>query len=610
MKIKSIVKAMVSLSVLAAGGIGIMTYWVGQDHTGVALNAPTGVPIVKDVPQNWSHAYRQRVAHKENYIRDKQIAFDWFSDFPFSNEDGFPLILLKLMPEVAPDIWAGGDAFLSDVGLFHDSRSTNLPLPRGVGFSGIERRNTLALDYTSFTCAACHIGRVLGPNGETLYIDGGVNSEFNISAFFVKLHQTIGALSQGTKGSVAKKKITEAFLVSLDRVSTKSDTYFYGEAQYKGFVFDAAYEKAQIELFRKDAEGYVSALTDYVENFVGAYSTYLNKTYGGYQAQMLAGFPGMADATGVSSSMGYEKLAKSALGKELGHLVLPSSPGLTDFMAVWEQDTRTVEWDATHSQLINGGGQYNGNIPIPIYRNLAASMTLGLKGVDLRVAAFGAELLSGLPATAYPFDVDVDLARKGQGLFAENCASCHQPNNGRVYDTLGTDPSRSNVINTLLMEGARDAYMAVCNPDTVLVLYKDPIKPCESFDGVSLRDKTELIMRPLSDQRGYNATALRGAWATSPYLHNGSVPTLYHLLVPSERPSQFTKSSLAYDTKLLGYAWDSQAVGGYLFDTTEFHAKNNRGHDVDIVEDGKTFKLDWSDDIPGALAIIEYMKTL
>jgi hypothetical protein len=209
---------------------------------------------LRDVPQDWAAAYKQRVAAKAAYIRGKQKAFDWFSIFPFSAEDGFPLILLKLLPEVAPDTWAGGDAFLSDVGLFHDPRVANLPLPRGVGFSGIGRGGGSALDYTSFTCAACHIGRVLGPDGEMIYLDGGVNAEFNINAFFIKLHQTFAALSGGGEAAASKKKITETFLAALDKVSARSDIYFYENARYGDKVFDAAYERAQIALLRKDAE--------------------------------------------------------------------------------------------------------------------------------------------------------------------------------------------------------------------------------------------------------------------------------------------------------------------------------------------------------------------
>ena len=44
----------------------------------------------------------------------------------------------------------------------------------------------------------------------------------------------------------------------------------------------------------------------------------------------------------------------------------------------------------------------------------------------------------------------------------------------------------------------------------------------------------------LRRSRGYAATPLTGVWANYPYLHNGSVPTLHHLLGPvHERPKIF-----------------------------------------------------------------------
>jgi hypothetical protein len=49
---------------------------------------------------------------------------------------------------------------------------------------------------------------------------------------------------------------------------------------------------------------------------------------------------------------------------------------------------------------------------------------------------------------------------------------------------------------------------------------------------------------------------------------------------------------------------------GYVFDTRLHPAMSNQGHDKDIVQDGKTFKLNWADDKDGAMAIIEYLKTL
>ena len=121
-------------------------------------------------------------------------------------------------------------------------------------------------------------------------------------------------------------------------------------------------------------------------------------------------------------------------------------------------------------------------------------------------------------------------------------------------------------------------------------------------------------MTPPKQHDGYNALPLVGLWAQAPYLHNGSVPTLYHLLVPNERPAVFVKSRLDYDKKLVGFAWNpSEATSnkeGYVFDTHLSPAMSNTGHDKDIQQDGKVFKLNWADDKEGAAAIIEYLKTL
>ncbi|WP_409524733.1 hypothetical protein [Nitrincola sp. MINF-07-Sa-05] len=595
----------------------------GRDTTGVPLDAPAGSAQVQPVPDDWAVERTRRHEAKQTYIAQKQEAFDWFTRFPFSESDGTPLIMLRLLPVIAPELWGEGDEFLSVVGLFHDTRAEQRFLPSGVGFSGLSRQDPKgSIDYTSFTCAACHIGRVRVADNSLQYIDGGINAEFNINHYFVLLHQTLAAIyGDETDPSARQQRVTEAFLSALDRAESESETFFYRDYRYNPSYngndyerhFDAEYEAAQIALFRQNADQYVADFVNYTEGFVAAFSDYLDKTYDGFQAQMLGGFPGMADATGVSSSHGYELLEATATGRLVSHKFLPDSPGLTDFMAVWEQSTRTAEWDSTQQQLINGGGQYNGNIPIPIFRNLAASMTMGLQNTDLRVAAFSADLLDQLPATPYPFDVDETLAGQGQTLFARHCAECHQPNNGRVYNELGTSPARSEVINTWLMEGAREEYKGICSPDTSIVMYGQEVKPCAEFKGVSLKDMDHVIMRPLDDQRGYNATSLRGVWALAPYLHNGSVPTVYHLLMPQTRPDQFVKSRLDYDQQHLGFVWDGDVDvdgEGYLFDIRQFHALSNKGHDADVILDGTTYKLDWSDDPSGALAIIEYLKTL
>ena len=66
------------------------------------------------------------------------------------------------------------------------------------------------------------------------------------------------------------------------------------------------------------------------------------------------------------------------------------------------------------------------------------------------------------------------------------------------------------------------------------------------------------------DTRGrkvYRAKTLVGIWATAPFLHNGSVPTLYDLLLPADRrPARFKVGTHEYDPVKLGIQTDQAKV--------------------------------------------------
>ena len=582
------------------------------------LDAPEPPAVVQKVADDWSIDQAQRAAQKLQYIQDNQTAFDWFADFAFSQSDGTPFIALRLLPLIAPELWGSDDNFLDVVGLFNDPRQNGYPMPRGIGLSALARKNPLGdIDYSSFTCAACHIGRVVKDSGETVYIDGGVNTEFNIVLYRVKVYQTLQKVIGDETDEVKQQQlIIDAFLTALEKAKTSSETFFYRGYKNQWLNLDAAYEKAQIELFTERAAELVSAFaTRSIANYTG-YGALLDKNYKGFQTRSLQGFPGMADATGIFTVNSYNDAQNGFFSRMFASFILPSAPGITDIMSVWEQNKRKAEWDESHKTLINGGGQWNGNIPIPMYRNLAAQSTLGLSDLDIRVSAFAVDLLDKLPATVYPFDVDVALAKQGEQLFSENCAQCHRPHNGRVYDNLNVNLDRSHVVNWLIRRGGISGFNDNCSPSTSVVMNGVASNPCAEFDGVSLEGKKDLIISPNDQHHGYNARPLSGIWAQAPYLHNGSVPTAYHLLVPNERPTSFFKSRLEYDQKNLGFAWTAppstqQSVSNsYVFDSTSFSAFSNKGHDTDIEENGQRYKLNWSDDKTGAMAIIEYLKTL
>ena len=78
---------------------------------------------------------------------------------------------------------------------------------------------------------------------------------------------------------------------------------------------------------------------------------------------------------------------------------------------------------------------------------------------------------------------------------------------------------------------------------------------------------------------GYKPRPLAGIWATPPFLHNGSVPTLYELLSPvSERSTTFVLGERSFDPVRVGLAVDGNPGGGFVFDT-RLSGNSNRGHE-------------------------------
>lgn len=88
----------------------------------------------------------------------------------------------------------------------------------------------------------------------------------------------------------------------------------------------------------------------------------------------------------------------------------------------------------------------------------------------------------------------------------------------------------------------------------------------------------------IANQRAYKARPLHGVWATPPFLHNGSVPSIYHLLSPlQQRPTTFYVGNREYDPQKLGYL--THKTEGSFFHDTRIQGNRNHGHlftDVDM----------------------------
>jgi hypothetical protein len=112
------------------------------------------------------------------------------------------------------------------------------------------------------------------------------------------------------------------------------------------------------------------------------------------------------------------------------------------------------------------------------------------------------------------------------------------------------------------------------------------------------RDKAGQV-RANEARLAYKARPLTGIWATGPYLHNGSVPTLHDLLSPpQDRPRRFFTGSIEYDPVKVGFVTAKSSANSFEFDTW-LDGNSNLGHEY-----GTTLPADDRD------ALIEYLKSL
>ncbi|MCG8506663.1 MAG: di-heme-cytochrome C peroxidase [Sphingomonadales bacterium] len=109
--------------------------------------------------------------------------------------------------------------------------------------------------------------------------------------------------------------------------------------------------------------------------------------------------------------------------------------------------------------------------------------------------------------------------------------------------------------------------------------------------------------KPFNSLLAYKARPLNGIWATAPYLHNGSVPTLYDLLLPVDaeegepsRPEVFYVGSREFDPKYVGF---KSSEGPFKFDTSR-PGNSNKGH----VYGARNLSEE------ERMALLEYLKTL
>jgi len=220
------------------------------------------------------------------------------------------------------------------------------------------------------------------------------------------------------------------------------------------------------------------------------------------------------------------------------------------------------------------------------------------------------QLLERLAPPSWPEDVfgkiDRDKAKAGKALFVELCASCHNAWPYRWTEAnkygkrfilvglvpqsyVGTDHTQSEAIRAFAVTGGLIDKLppplrgkeVVPMQEFKLALQREileravaKLKPTPA-ELVELNGYRELPQPPTPD-RVWKAAPRDGVWATPPFLHNGSVPTLYDLLLPaSERPKKFCIGR-EFDPIKVGLD-TTGGPGCFIFDTALL-GNSNAGH--------------------------------
>lgn len=231
--------------------------------------------------------------------------------------------------------------------------------------------------------------------------------------------------------------------------------------------------------------------------------------------------------------------------------------------------------------------------------------------------------------------IDKDKAARGELIYAEYCQSCHEIIDRNNWDriviakmssleNIGTDPTmaansveykgksgnfkhtvQSQPVGKLYLEEEAPVAMILTSVTKGVVATPDPDKwwirrwldwlylVASSFFDNEIEETIkagnydpDTTAKPFNSLLAYKARSLNGIWATAPYLHNGSVPTLYDLLLPKKRagdpdngeyrPDSFLVGAREFDPVKVGFI--SESYDGFLFDTS-IKGNFNTGHE-------------------------------
>lgn len=452
--------------------------------------------------------------------------------------------------------------------------------------------------WLGYSCAACHTGQ-LRYKGKTIRIEGGPTlADFTL--FNTRLVQAL----QATLANPRKfSRFAHRVLDSDDPAASEN-------------LYEAL--RAQTGVL---AQTLARSTPDYEYGF------------------------GRVDALGI--------IMNEVFGDDLqqpGNFATPNAP--VSYPHLW--DTPRLDWVQWNGSVSNPIGRNVGEVlgTFGHVQLTGPAADVGNTTARARELLQFERLLSTLTAPQWPQDIlggiDTGRAARGRLLYSEyrngepSCEYCHAlPDASGQYpltpadenlfgvqfietqmtplDELGTDPlAAMNFISRVAYTGDLAPYLpapytgASQLPAAALLSITVGMAVQNSIDRLdpplSSAEQAEIIgyrlkapgLPPYAPRNlmAYKARHLNGIWATAPFLHNGSVPNLYELLLPAaQRSNTFYVGSWQFDPKKVGYVSDRENQT-FLFDTT-LPGNSNAGHEY-----GTDFTNDERWDL------IEFIKTL
>lgn len=423
---------------------------------------------------------------------------------------------------------------------------------------GGKRPARLSLEATGFSCSSCHGGhsydKLGNPLPEEIYL-GTPNTSINIEKFTADVFDAFLKIKDNRYKFLG-------YLLKVFPHTTKS------EYRAIKFSFNSAVRKKMNQLQRN-----------------------LGRV-----------FPVVNGGAGLTNGVGSLKFQLGLIGN---NKLEQDETGYTSIPVIYDRGFRnSLLYDGVYAPKDNDSKSTS---PDEHKMNLAkmvafftVSTSANLISVAERKFEQAKKVLTFLETAErpeFPGEVDFTMAKKGQKIYQNKCASCHGAYSDELYkngpklisypnklvglDEIGTDESRSRVIDELFINTVNNTAMS------------NHMKAQKNH--------------------GYIATILTSAWTTAPYLHNGSVPSLWALMNPKERPERFLVGGHKMNFAKVGIKHESVSKDGvHIYENgykpwaqaevydTRLKGRGNQGHEAPFDTMTQEEKKD----------LIEYMKLL